>query len=81
MFQLLNTDGAQPNVPFNFLLDASETGGLGDIVIDLVHDKRSIPHTFEKIAESLYKITFVPRSNGKYKVYVYFSGMDVRGTL
>lgn len=76
---MLNTEGAQANVPFNFLVDTSETGGLGDIVLDLVHEKRSIPHTFEKIAENLYKVTFVPRSNGKYKVYAYFSGIDVRG--
>lgn len=66
-------------MPFTFLLDASETGGVGDITVDLVHDKRSIPHTFEKIAENLYKIYFVPRNNGKYRVYVYFNGMDVRG--
>ncbi|KAK6633220.1 hypothetical protein RUM44_003821 [Polyplax serrata] len=78
--KLLNTEGALPNVPFTFLLDASETGGVGDITVDLVHDKRSIPHTFEKIAENLYKIYFVPRNNGKYRVYVYFNGMDVRGS-
>ena len=77
--QLLNTDGALPNLPFTFLLDASETGGLGDIKIDLVHEKKSVPHTFEKIAENLYKINFVPKHNGKYRVYVYFCGMDVRG--
>lgn len=77
----MNTEGAQPNAPFNFLVDASASGGLGDIQLDIVFDKKSVPHTFDKIAENLYKVSFVPRSAGKHRVFVYFNGMDVRGNF
>ena len=69
-----------PGQPFSFIVDASGTGGLGDIIIDIVHDKQSIPYRIEDIGRMRYRISLVPRDAGKYRVYVYFNGSDVRGS-
>ncbi|OXU24388.1 hypothetical protein TSAR_010294, partial [Trichomalopsis sarcophagae] len=78
--QLHDLDGAIPGQPFAFTVDATSTGGLGDIVIDIVHDKQSIPHFIQELSHMNYRVSFVPRDLGKYRVYVYFNGSDVRGS-
>ena len=69
-----------PGQPFSFIVDATGTGGLGDIIIDIVHDKQSISYRIEDIGRMRYRISFMPRDAGKYRVYVYFNGSDVRGS-
>lgn len=69
-----------PGQPFSFIVDATGTGGLGDIIIDIVHDKQSIPYRIEDIGHMRSRIYFMPRDAGKYRVYVYFNGSDVRGS-
>ncbi|KAJ8683635.1 hypothetical protein QAD02_019427 [Eretmocerus hayati] len=79
--RLLDLEGAQPGQPFSFTVDASGTGGLGDIRLDIVHDKQSLPHMLHEATQhTLYRCTFVPREPGKHRVYVYFNGSDVRGS-
>ncbi|XP_076247657.1 filamin-type immunoglobulin domains fbug isoform X3 [Calliopsis andreniformis] len=78
--KLLDTDGAMPGQPFSFIVDATGTGGLGDVIIDLVHDKHSIPFRMEDFGHMQYRVSFVPADSGKYRVYVYFNGSDVRGS-
>ncbi|XP_011501590.1 PREDICTED: filamin-A [Ceratosolen solmsi marchali] len=78
--QLLDLEGALPGRPFSFIVDASSTGGLGDIAIDIVHDKQSISHILQESGHMKYRASFVPRDHGKYRVYVYFNGSDVRGS-
>ena len=34
----------------------------------------------EKLVENKYRVTFMPRQNGKHRVYIYFNGYDVRGS-
>lgn len=62
------------------MLDTTATGGLGDVELDIVHERRSIPHHVEHLGASLYRVTLNTARAGKYRVYVYFNGQDVRGT-
>ncbi|XP_026826378.1 filamin-A isoform X2 [Ooceraea biroi] len=78
--KLLDTDGAIPGQPFYFTIDARGTGGLGDVIIDIVHDKQSLTHRMEDFGHMQYRVSFVPKNAGKYRVYVYFNGSDVRGS-
>ncbi|XP_076685371.1 filamin-type immunoglobulin domains fbug isoform X2 [Andrena cerasifolii] len=78
--KLLDTDGAMPGQPFSFIVDATGTGGLGDVIIDLVHDKHSVPFRMEDFGHMQYRVSFIPDDSGKYRVYVYFNGSDVRGS-
>ncbi|XP_076639876.1 filamin-type immunoglobulin domains fbug isoform X1 [Colletes latitarsis] len=78
--KLLDTDGAMPGQPFSFIVDATGTGGLGDVIIDLVHDKQSVLFRMEDFGHMQYRVSFVPSDAGKYRVYVYFNGSDVRGS-
>ncbi|KAJ1528888.1 hypothetical protein ONE63_007257 [Megalurothrips usitatus] len=78
--KLENIDGAQPHAPFSFVLDTTATGGLGDVELDIVHERRSIPHHVEHLGASLYRVTLNTGRAGKYRVYVYFNGQDVRGS-
>ncbi|XP_076753150.1 filamin-type immunoglobulin domains fbug isoform X1 [Xylocopa sonorina] len=78
--KLLDTEGALPGQPFSFTVDATGTGGLGDVIIDLVHDKQSVPFRMENFRHMQYRVSFVPVDPGKYRIYVYFNGSDVRGS-
>ncbi|XP_023314002.1 filamin-A isoform X2 [Trichogramma pretiosum] len=78
--RLLDTEAAVPGQMFTFTIDASGTGGLGDIAIDIVHDKRSISHYTKELSDMKYRVSFLPKEPGKYRVYVYFNGSDVRGS-
>lgn len=76
----MDTEGAIPGQPFSFIVDATGTGGLGDVNIDIVHDKQSVPFRMEDIGRMRYRVFMVPREAGKYRVYLYFNGSDVRGS-
>lgn len=78
--KLVDFDKAVPGRTFSFTVDATETGGLGNVVLDIVHDKQSIPHFLHESSRMKFRVSFVPRVNGKYRVYVYFNGSDVRGS-
>lgn len=76
----MDTDGAMPGQPFSFIVDARGTGGLGDVIIDIVHDKQSVSYRMEDFGHMQYRVSFLPGDAGKYRVYVYFNGSDVRGS-
>ncbi|XP_063983805.1 filamin-C isoform X1 [Diachasmimorpha longicaudata] len=78
--KLLDTEGAMPGQSFSFIVDASGTGGLGDVNIDIVHDKQSVPFRMDDIGHMRYRVSLHPREAGKYRVYLYFNGSDVRGS-
>lgn len=71
---------AIPRSIFNFTLDARGTGGLGNIVIDIVNNKESLPHTIDHIGNSIYRVSLHTRKAGKYKLYIYFNGSQIKGT-
>lgn len=48
--------------------------------MDIVHEKRSLVCSVEKMVENKYCVTFMPRQNGKHRVYIYFNGYDVKGS-
>lgn len=73
-------DGAMPLRAHSFEVDARGVGVTGELHVDIVHDKRSLVCSVEKIVENKYRVTFMPRQNGKYRVYVYFNGYDVKGS-
>jgi len=69
-----------PGQPFSFIVDARGTGGLGDVTVDIVHDKQSMAYKMEDFGHMQYRVSFVPGDAGKYRVYVYLNGSDVRGS-
>lgn len=69
-----------PGQSFSFIVDARGTGGLGDVIIDIVHDKQSMAYRIEDFGHMQYRVSFVPGDAGKYRVYVYLNGSDVRGS-
>ncbi|XP_005177800.1 filamin-C isoform X2 [Musca domestica] len=73
-------DGAMPLRAHSFEVDARGVGVNGELHVDIVHDKRSLVCSVEKIVDNKYRVTFIPRQNGKYRVYVYFNGYDVKGS-
>ncbi|XP_055852874.1 filamin-A isoform X2 [Episyrphus balteatus] len=73
-------DGAMPLRAHSFEVDARGVGVSGELHVDIVHDKRSLVCSVEKIVDNKYRVTFMPRQNGKYRVYVYFNGYDVKGS-
>ncbi|KAJ6632640.1 Filamin-A, partial [Pseudolycoriella hygida] len=60
--------------------DARGVGVNGELHVDIVHEKHSLVCSVEKLVENKYRVTFMPRQNGKYRVYVYFNGYDVKGS-
>ena len=80
--QLIGLDkSAVPEGIFNFTLDARGTGGLGNIVIDIVYNKQSLPHTIDHIGNSIYRVSLHTRRPGKYKLYIYFNGNQIKGEV
>ncbi|XP_059352458.1 filamin-B-like isoform X4 [Daphnia carinata] len=77
--KLLDLTGAVPGEKFTFTCDASEAGW-GEAKFDLVHRGRSIPHNVREVEKSIYMITFTPQERGKHRVYVYYNGIEVRGS-
>ncbi|XP_049297957.1 filamin-B isoform X1 [Anopheles funestus] len=73
-------DGAMPLRAHSFEVDARGVGVSGELHVDIVHEKRSLVCSVEKLQENKYQVTFMPRSNGKHRVYVYFNGYDVKGS-
>ncbi|RZF33012.1 hypothetical protein LSTR_LSTR012785 [Laodelphax striatellus] len=71
---------AIPESIFNFDIDARGTGGLGQIVVDIVQDRHSLPHTIERIGDALYHVSLHTHRPGKYRIYVYFNGNPVKGS-
>lgn len=61
-------------------IDARGVGVSGELYVDIVHEKQSLVCSVEKLVENKYRVTFMPRQNGKYRVYVYFNGCDVKGS-
>lgn len=74
-------DGAMPFKAHAFEVDARGTGVTGELHVDIVHEKRSLVCAVEQLAtENKYQVTFMPRANGKHRVYIYFNGYDVKGS-
>lgn len=73
-------DGAMPLRAHSFEVDARGVGVTGELHVDIVHEKHSLVCSVEKLQENKYRVTFMPRTNGKYRVYVYFNGYDVKGS-
>lgn len=73
-------DGAQPLRAHSFEVDARGVGVPADVHVDIVHEKRSLVCSLERLAENKFRVTFMPRENGKYRVYVYCNGYDVKGS-
>jgi filamin len=73
-------DGAMPFKAHSFEIDARGVGVSGELHVDIVHDKRSLVCSVEKLVENKYRVTFMPRQNGKHRVYIYFNGYDVKGS-
>lgn len=77
--KLIGLDGAVTGHPFTFTCDTSEAGW-GEVKLDVVYNGKSIPHRMEDIGEGLFDVKFTPQNDGKHKIYVYFNGVEVKGS-
>lgn len=73
-------DGAMPFKAHAFEIDARGVGVVGELHVDIVNEKRSVVCAVEKLVENKFRVTFMPRQNGKHRVYIYFNGYDVKGS-
>lgn len=73
-------DGAMPFKAHAFEIDARGVGVTGELHVDIVNEKRSVVCAVEKLVENKFRVTFMPRQNGKHRVYIYFNGYDVKGS-
>lgn len=73
-------DGALPFKAHAFEIDARGVGVTGELNVDIVNEKRSVVCAVEKLVENKFRVTFMPRNNGKHRVYIYFNGYDVKGS-
>ncbi|CAG0878889.1 unnamed protein product [Darwinula stevensoni] len=74
--------GGVPGREMSFRVD-SRDAGWGETRIDIVHNGRSIPFlesTLEGGDPKLSRVTFVPEQPGKYRVYVYFNGIELKAS-
>lgn len=65
-------EGAVAHKAHYFLLDTSGCGPLhkGEVSVDIVHDKRSIMCAVEKLDTHSYRVSFMPKDNGKHRVRI-----------
>lgn len=73
-------DGAMPFKAHAFEIDARGVGVSGELHVDIVCEKRSVVCAVEKLVENKFRVTFMPRQNGKHRIYIYFNGYDVKGS-
>ncbi|GAB6018892.1 hypothetical protein CHUAL_000550 [Chamberlinius hualienensis] len=77
--KLIGLEGAVMGHLFHFTCDTSEAGW-GDVKLDIVHNGKSVTHKMEDIGEGLYNVKFTPVHDGKYKIYVYFNGTEIKNS-
>ncbi|KAK2719655.1 hypothetical protein QYM36_005214 [Artemia franciscana] len=77
--KLSGLEGAVPQESFTFTCDAI-AAGIGEVRFDVVHRGKSIPHQKIEIKPGIYRVTFVPPELGKYRIYTYFNGSEVKGS-
>jgi len=77
--KLLDFEGAVPGDKFTFTCDTSRAGW-GEAKFDVVFRGRSLPHTVQEADRGLFYITFTPQERGKHRIYVYYNGIEVKGT-
>ncbi|CAH1104647.1 unnamed protein product [Psylliodes chrysocephalus] len=73
-------EGALPLIPHAIEVDCRAVGVPGEVVADIVHDKKSVHCHVEKLDNFHYKVHFTPKDAGKHRVYIYFNGYDVKGS-
>ncbi|CAD7015331.1 unnamed protein product [Ceratitis capitata] len=72
-------DGAMPLRAHSFEVDARGVGVNGELHVDMCTTNAHWCVLWRKIVE-INIASFMPRQNGKYRVYVYFNGYDVKGS-
>lgn len=61
-------EGALPLIPHSLDIDISAVGVPGEVIADVVHDKRSVHSHVEKLNNFHYKLHFTPKETGKHRV-------------
>lgn len=63
-------EGAVAHKAHYFMVDTSGCGiGVkGELNVDIVHDKRSVMCAVEKLDTHSYRVSFMPKDNGKHRV-------------
>lgn len=61
-------EGALPLVPHSIDIDTRAVGVAGEVIADVVHDKRSVHCHVEKLDHFHYRLHFTPKDAGKHRV-------------
>uniref|UniRef100_T1J4U2 Calponin-homology (CH) domain-containing protein n=1 Tax=Strigamia maritima TaxID=126957 RepID=T1J4U2_STRMM len=77
--KVLGLEGATTGNPFTFTVDTS-AAGWGEVKVDITHNGQSLLHRIESVGEGVYRVTFTPTSDGKHRIYIYFNGIEVKGS-
>lgn len=70
--QVAGLEGALPLVPHSIDIDTRAVGVPGEVIADVVHDKRSVHCHVEKLDSFHYRLHFTPKDAGKHRVRMVF---------
>ena len=77
--KLLDLNGGVVGENLTITCDASGAGW-GEAKFDVVLHGRSLPHDVHQVDQGTYLVSFTPQERGKHRIYVYYNGIEVKGT-
>ncbi|XP_054721310.1 filamin-A-like [Uloborus diversus] len=63
----------------SFIIDAS-TAGWGEMKIELLQNSYSVPLQIDQQGNGIYKVTFCPKTCGRYSLNVSFNSINIKGS-
>lgn len=77
--RVFGLEGGTVGMGLNFTVDTSEAGE-GDLRVSVTHDYQQVPAYITHQRAGLYRVDFTPEGAGTYKVNVFYSDIEVRGS-
>ena len=77
---MLDLTGAVVGEHYTITCDTSGAGW-GEAKFDVVLYGRSLPHDVHQVDKGTYLVSFTPQERGKHRIYVYYNGIEVKGSL
>ncbi|XP_078312685.1 filamin-C-like isoform X3 [Crassostrea virginica] len=77
--RVFGLEGGTVGMGLNFTVDTSEAGE-GDLKVTVTHNYQQVPAYITHQRAGLYRVDFTPEGAGTYKVNVFYSDIEVRGS-
>lgn len=77
--RVFGLEGGTVGMGLNFTVDTSEAGE-GELRVSVTHDYQQVPAYITHQRAGLYRVDFTPEGAGTYKVNVFYSDIEVRGS-